>query len=433
MRDAPKEFSHANAPRTRLVPATWLVTVILASGLLYIIQDATGSQAVPVLLGAAAILVLMAAVSFLGGARPVVPRGVALAILFFVVSAVLATVVAAAGGATDDLAASFTFMYGIGILIGAALVAPISVRRSLVLTFFLAGAILFGLVQVMAGSLLVPQSYREEYGIVFETFVNGGLRVSSIFASPPRFAEVLVYAILHLVYFLLSWDRCRLFLMVGIVVSLFVLYHTYSRSGYVLLLGGLLLLLLLVRARGPRVVRDRQNWAVPTIAGAAASVVLAVGAASFDVDSSLADSTSMGARIGNWQSLLSFFRQLGTLQLLFGTGRSAHYSFLNQGYFVVDNLYLSIFLYGGLLGMTAFALMATALAREGLQRAYERPERWLPFLAMSGASLLEGFFVDNHNTVFLLGFVAVGLIGSESGASSRIVRPASSLRRLYST
>ena len=98
------------------------------------------------------------------------------------------------------------------------------------------------------------------------------------------------------------------------------------------------------------------------------------------------------------------------IDTLFGTGSSAYHSFLSSGYSVVDNVYLAYFLYAGVVGVLAFVALCSGIIRMLSRLGIREPlGPWIPLLSFFGGLLVEGFFVDSHNTVVLTAMVAVGM------------------------
>jgi len=401
------------------VSADWFVLVIITGGLIMLLQVSTGTEAIPVQTLARLIFALQVVLAFLSGARPALPTHLAVALALFVSSAVLATGLSLAGAPQQDAWDSFLFMYGIAMCLPAYLVTRVTVSGGLLLKLYCTLVVGFGLLQALKQDLLLPDAYREKYGIVFERFVNGDVRVLGLFASPPRFAEFLVFIAVFLQHHLLSGKGRKGWVLPAYAGVMFVLFNTYSRSGYILWASTLLAQLLVARRSlsmsGMRSSLVRFYISL-SLVGTVLVFLLARG---IPADSSVADSTSLDARLGNWQKILSDMGGEGLLRLLFGTGRSAHSNFLEPGYFALDNLFLAILLYSGVVGLICFLGLAGMILSEGKHVSRFHSSKAVPMTSFLLGLLVEGIFVDNHNTVFLVEFVMIGFVvaARESGAT----------------
>jgi O-antigen ligase len=96
---------------------------------------------------------------------------------------------------------------------------------------------------------------------------------------------------------------------------------------------------------------------------------------------------------------------------MLGTGTSARYSVLSSNYFVLDNVGLAIFLYSGLIGLLLFLLLYAQILWEAMRsRRTGGMPRWDPMIAFFACLLIEGMFVDNHNTIFVAMFAMMGML-----------------------
>ena len=72
---------------------------------------------------------------------------------------------------------------------------------------------------------------------------------------------------------------------------------------------------------------------------------------------------------------------------------------------------LAILLYSGVAGLLIFLYLYYRIFREGMRmRSVGGADRWIPIMAFYPCLLLEGMFVDNHNTIFLVQFAILGMI-----------------------
>ena len=402
----------------RVVPAGWFVLTVVGSGLILYVQIVLGGAQVPVQSLARVGLVGVAIGCWAFAVREkdfLDPRLRAPLVAFVVVTAASLLYSAFRSQALGDALGEFGFMYSIGIFLSLYLLIPVVARFGQGFRLFCASAVAFGFLQAMRQDLFLPQSFLERFGIVFQTFVNERVRVLGFFASPPRFAELLVLVCALLQHSLITGKR-RWLTMSAYLVTLWVLYNTFSRSGYVLFLSTLAIQLILMRRQffGSDSGAVARFYAL--IAGAGAGLALLV-AGRFPLDSSVTDTTSFAARQGHWSSLIDQLRGLGAFEVVLGTGTAARYSFLSSEYFVVDNVVLAMFLYGGVLGVLTFLWLFIRIFSVAAVTAPRDRSRWDALLAFYVSLLVEGMFVDNHNTIFIVQFALLGML-----AHDRILR-----------
>jgi hypothetical protein len=298
-------------------------------------------------------------------------------------------------------------MYGTSFSVVLFLFAPLTVQRTRGLAVFTVGAVTMGLVQFGTQSLNLPTWYLERLGIVFEDFVNGRLRVISIFASPPRFAEFLVFLLLCTQQELLA-KRVDLRRLATAGLLLLLLYNTYSRAGYILWITATATQFVLNR----RMLRQERRVGIISLTLFSTSGIASLLAIShIRVDASIVDPTSLQARTLHWNSILEGFYGSGIGGLLLGTGRAAQFSRLSESYFAIDNVLIAVGLYGGLIGILAWCILYVAIFRSALRvgRLSNSPRMW-PAIAFYSGLVVGGMFVDNHNTVGLVQAVLLGLV-----------------------
>jgi hypothetical protein len=396
-----------------IVPAGWIVLAVFANGPLILAQRALGVSMIPT-----QWLARIALAGLTLGAVLLRPRltqrflspqmGVAVSAFGFsvFVSFCLATLRPASSPANLS---SFVFMYGIGGLIFLTLLAPLPMKFGRIFRILFALSIALGIAQTARQDLILPDDILADFGIVFERFVDGRVRATSFFASPPRFAEFLTIGsvlILHRILF--SATRRPLYLSIYFMTA-WLLFNTYSRSGYILFLTSSLILIIMDRKwlRSGRGMGRRGTFAIFGSAMAVAGVAIAD---LFPVASPLTDTSSVEARQQHWSELLERFDSSTFLSFLFGTGQSARFSRLDTEYFVVDNLLFAIFLYAGSLGVLTFVFLSCTLIRESLRVPFDKDSPLRPLLAFFVGLLFESLFVDNHNTVFLTQLTLIGVL-----------------------
>lgn len=398
----------------KVAPAGWFALVVVASGFITYAQSTFPALSFPVQTLSRAMLIGVVGVSAMVAGRSAagLVGGVGVPILMFVFSALGSFVFTlAAGDDSADAVASFMFMYSVGMLLLLFLLAPVVVRAGLAVRLFCVIAVGFGLLQIARQDLLLPAAYRERFGVVYDHFVNGHVRAISFFASPPRFAEFLVFIACYLMYGILGGHQRGPLRLASFGLVMIVLYNTFSRSGYVLFLAALAVQLVLLQRH---VLRERRSSGALRLYAVFAGIFVALGlllAGRLPFDASVVDVTSLDARQGHWTDVFARFQNEGVGQLLFGSGESAHYPVLSPRYFVLDNVALAMLLYSGVVGLMIFLWLYYRLFREGLSvEEFGGASRWTPMLSFYPALLVEGMFVDNHNTIFVVQFTILGMI-----------------------
>jgi hypothetical protein len=397
-----------------VAPAGWFVLVVVAGGLITYIQVTVSSIGIPVQIGVRVLLVALALVAAVasGMLGASVIGSLTVPLVLFVASALSAFMLALLRQPeSGDAVESFVFMYSIGLLLALYVLAPVVVRLGLLFKVFCAASVGFGLLQAVMQNLLLPRAYLDQFGIVYDHFVNNHVRVVGFFASPPRFAELLVLIASYVQYGILSGRKRGPLMFLSYGMILFVLYNTFSRSGYLLFLATLTVQLALLESH---VLRERRSSGALRLYLVFACLATAMGllvTGRLPFDASIFDVTSLDARQGHWTRWLRHFQSEGTLDLIFGSGKSVHYSVLSSQYFVLDNVALAVLLYGGVAGLLIFLYLYYRVFREALKmRSLGDADRWIPILAFYPCLLLEGMFVDNHNTIFLVQFAMLGMI-----------------------
>jgi hypothetical protein len=429
-----------------VVPAGWFVLVVVAGGLITYLQESLGGVQIPVQSAARALLVaeVLIALAVSHRASRALPPSLSFPLGLFILSAVVALAAAAGRGTpTSDAVGAFMFMYGTGVLLAVFLIAPVSVRLGLAFRAFCVVAVGFGLLQTYKQDLLLPVAFRDRFGIVYERFVNENVRVLSFFASPPRFAELLVLIAAFIQHGFITGRRRGPASVLGYLLVVFVLYNTFSRSGYVLFLSTLIVQMFLMRRKflgSDGASRVRLYMVLVLLCGGMAMLV----SGRLPFDSSVVDTTSFTARQGHWSLLYQQAQGLSVSELFVGTGTSARFSVLSNDYFVVDNILLAVLLYSGLFGLLCFLFLFARIAREGVRAIGGGEARWEAILAFYISLLVEGMFVDNHNTIFTVQFALIGMlvwnrlsqapVEAGDGDASQdptaiLVEPASSLSR----
>lgn len=402
-----------------VLPVSLFCVVVIFGGLLQLALDLTG-LAVPIQ--------ALARVALLAGAIPVLvvakkyqqelaPVGVRLGAVMVFYSAVIAFLKDYFESSNlGDPAADFIFMYGIGALLLLVALVPLSARFRVAFFLLSALSIAFGLFQLGTQDLHLPLNYLESLGIVYENFVNNRVRVVSFFRSAPRFAEFLTILSLFVLAQIVrppfeKTVRWRVALIVTYGLLVVLLFNTYSRAGYILFVASSIFMLYLVRRPSRRGQQSRIPALFFVLTAAGVGIVLAV-LDKLPVDRAIFDMTSYRSRQSSWSVLTEQISNGSIVDLVFGLGDTARFARGDSRYYIIDNLTLALVLYGGLFALLCTAFLTVAVVRFAFSvRRLHGPvvEPWIAFLP---CLWLEGFFVDNHNTLFIALLAMIGMVSA---------------------
>jgi hypothetical protein len=123
----------------------------------------------------------------------------------------------------------------------------------------------------------------------------------------------------------------------------------------------------------------------------------------------ITDSVSLEARHSHWSELKSQFDAEGPSAYLFGTGRSAHANMLQADYFVIDNVFYAFLFFGGIVALGTVVCLYWRTLKALLRERTKHPEL-IPLAALISALPIEGIFLDNHNTLLVALFIAIGVL-----------------------
>lgn len=417
----PKEtsagFGEYKWPAT--LPVSLFCLVVVFGALLQFVLDLT-EFAVPIqalariALLAAALPVLVIAKKY---RHELAPFGVRLAAVMVFYSAVIAFLKDYfESSSVADPAADFIFMYGIGALLILAALVPLSARFRAAFFMLSSVSIGFGLLQLVTQDLHLPVDYLESLGLVYENFVNNRVRVVSFFRSAPRFAEFLTIVSLFVLAQIIrptfeNAIRWRVLLIVTFGLLAALLFNTYSRAGYILFVSSSIFLLYLVR----RPARRAKGFRIPALYFLSAATGVGLVLALLDklpVDRAIFDMTSYRSRQSSWSLLTERISNGSVSDLVFGLGETARFVRGDSRYYIIDNLTLALVLYGGLFALLCAVSLTIAVVRFAFSVRRIRGTAVEPWIAFIPCLWLEGFFVDNHNTLFIALLAAIGSVSA---------------------
>ncbi len=191
----------------------------------------------------------------------------------------------------------------------------------------------------------------------------------------------------------------RLATALFLVVGMYSIYATLTRSVYLQAAISLLAIYLIANSR--------QRPGIIVAAMVSIGIIATVGAVylalvSGPVGAGILDSSSFYARLVHWARALSDI-SASWLNAVFGTGLIANERFPTTQGLLVDNLYLALVLYGGLVSLVLFVwlLVRTMVFAVGEARRRHSPF-WLALASFLCAVPASGAFADQHNAPALL-------------------------------
>ncbi len=400
-------------PIERRCDVSWFVWVVVGGTLISWILDVTIGRDLPIQPLARLLLMLQIVVILAIGrhGRPLrhLPFLTSVALTAFFVGIVIPLEIAMMSGTKDALRA-FVFMHSVSLFLVFFAFVPLHMTPGPVFKSVLIFALGFGAIQVLVQDLLFSDHFRTELGVLFDTFVNGRVRATGLFASKARFGEAVTLALAVVGWRLLRGEKISLQIVLGLVL-LWMLYNSYSRAGY--FLAGVTLLLLVLSAWKRRRNRNEELRLLFMSIIVITAVTLIGVFLSFQQENQIDifDAQSLIARLTHWESLGLQNVSYGFVQQLFGTGQAAMFSRSEANYYVIDNLFLAVYVYGGTYGLMTFLLASFAVLRTA--RVWDHEGRLEPLRAFTLALFAEGLFLDNHNTLFLALFAVLAMIGPQ--------------------
>lgn len=400
----------------------WFVLLVISSGFISYVQDFILGRTYPFEIVVRGLLLMQVAGLLVFGRTRAWPlsSSLTLSIILFFLCVFVTPALRIMGG--DDVMATMRALY---FMLGTALFllflpfTALSLGRLRLLPIFALANIAFATLQSVSQDLQMSVALRTDFGLLYETFSNGRLRVVGFFPSAPRFAEFLVLILLFLFFGMTKGRRRIVVNVAACAVCVWLMINTYSRSGYTLFT---------VTASIMFLVRQRHIFGAWRLGAVLARLVVAnvlvvaliAAAGIVNLDAlKIVDVTSWLARIDHWVVLQANISHFTALQYMFGSGDAAMYSRSELDYFVVDNLYIGLFLYCGLAGTTFFFLMFLATVQTAIAELRRSPDsKVLPILVFYIGLAVEGFFVDNHNTVFLTQLCLLGAVIAERNAQT---------------
>ena len=317
------------------------------------------------------------------------------------------------------LAFSMNVMYFFWFLLAAIIYVPSGATygtdeqsrgyegRAAVMFLVLAVPILvLGGAQHLTGSSILPELDPDAryLRVIYVEFVGGGRRANSIFTSGWAFGE---YALFGVLLAAAMWMVGHVSSVIGriattlfLVVGLYSIYATLTRSVYLQAAISLLAIYLIARSR------KRPGFIVAAMVSI--GIIATVGAVYVALVSGpvggagILDSSSFYARLVHWAEALSDISG-SWLNAIFGTGLIANERFPTTQGLLVDNLYLALVLYGGVVSLVLFVwLLARTMVFAVGEARRRRSPFWLALASFLCAVPASGAFADQHNAPALL-------------------------------
>jgi len=278
-------------------------------------------------------------------------------------------------------------------------------NRYLVIVALAAPILVLGVAQYLLDDPVFRiEAYDEYLRVISVSFVGGGTRAFSIFTSGWAFGDFAIGMVLLGLVVSVSREvavKIRVLSLLVFGLGLASVFATLTRMVYLECAAALIGVCLIrggVNARA--VVLSAAGCAVVSTLGV--TVILdAVGYRTGD----LLDSSSLDARLSSWQHVTSMLGDGGSsiLNWLFGVGLIANDRYpLTRG-LRVDNLYLGLILYTGLVGLVVTAAFFVSLFRIAVREAQEAGDPlWVAMASFLFAVPTAGIWNVQLNTPFLM-------------------------------
>ncbi len=226
-------------------------------------------------------------------------------------------------------------------------------------------------------------------------------RVYSFLDNPNLLAGYLIPAVMFSGAAIFAWERWlpKLLALTATGVNLLCLVLTFSRGGWIgLLMGGFLLLILIVQYWSVRFSPFWRRWSLPLLLGGSTTVVtlavLSVGALRDRALSLFAgrEDSSNNFRINVWHAVLQMIRDRPILGI--GPGNEAFnhvYPLYQEPRYTALSAYsiiLEVMVEGGVFGLLAFLWMVFMVFQQGWQqlqqlRQHQQPQGYWLMAAMA--------------------------------------------------
>jgi len=407
---------------------SWFVTLIVGATLISWILDLIIGRDLPI--QPASRVILLAQLFFLIGVNRTAPKmhrlpnSAVYPLVAFTLS-IFTSFALALGTETESAVRAFIFMHSVSVFLIMFVFLPIHMRSKNLFRAVLIFSILFGVAQLWTQDLLFSDQVRFALGLEFDFFVNGRLRLTGLFASKARFGEAVTLALAFVFASLLKGDRPKAQLLLFAALML-LLYNSYSRAGYLL---AVVTIFAIIAMYWQKLRKSSSSGLLFLIGLVGITTILSLGISASmmrELQVEQFDLQSFWARLSHWDTLRQSATARGLLSQFFGSGQAAMFSRSEVDYFVIDNLFLSLYFYGGLVGLATFLVLFFAITRAA--KHYDKEGNMVPLRAFTIGLFFEGIFLDNHNTLFLALFAILALIGNERTKSADQRVPVTSIR-----
>lgn len=272
----------------------------------------------------------------------------------------------------------------------------------------------FGIIQHFAKSSILPASlFGGYYNTIHSTHFFGKIRVTSFFGNGLGFGLFCAVVVSFVLSKILFQDRNKIGLFAMIGLAIYGAYLTYTRAVYADVL--FVILSLVIQKFWP----SRQKW-LPLYFFVLAVVGL-VFIAQLHTVNGLESTASLQGRFTEWNGeWKTFFVNASPLAILFGTGLVQSTGFSVTGGLVIDNTFLAVYIYSGLIGLGVFIYLLHAMWTWLLHSAAINPGNSFVkaviayFAAFIPVSLVNNFGYGSYSLYILLIFVALVTLRQKS-------------------
>ncbi|MFZ4639997.1 MAG: IctB family putative bicarbonate transporter [Nodosilinea sp.] len=272
-------------------------------------------------------------------------------------------------------------------------------------------------------------------------------RVYSFLDNPNLLAGYLIPAVMLSAAAIFAWERWlpKILALTATGVNLLCLVLTFSRGGWIgLLMGGFLLLILIMQYWSVRFTPFWRRWALPLLLGGSTTVVtLAVLSVSALRDRALSlfagrEDSSNNFRINVWHAVLQMIRDRPILGI--GPGNEAFnhvYPLYQEPRYTALSAYsiiLEVMVEGGIFGLSAFLWMVFMVFWQGWQqlqqlRQQQQPQGYWLMAAMAAmVGILGQGIADTvmyRPQISTLWWLMIALITSYCASQSKVATESS--------
>ena len=266
--------------------------------------------------------------------------------------------------------------------------------------------LVFGIIQYLYNEPFILTGGSGDYLVVSSyDFIGGGIRAFSIFTSGLAFGKFALF--LSLFWLIEFLNRQRYFSTVSLLVFVFFLlaqlaiFCTLTRSIYLHDIVSLIVLFLLFYNIKTKYINGIIIFSV--LFGLAIIYLIPLLPWSFFGADGAFNTASIYARFSHWEKVSGIISEASFFQIIFGQGLMQNERFILTQGFIMDNVYIALFVYGGLLGLLTTMYFYYQLYKYLCNVAIRtRNSIWIATAAFSAGVPMASLFTVQINSSFLI-------------------------------